>query len=463
MEITRQSRRLLRLHSATFAILFIAALLLLGWLSTRYHLQTDWTAAGRNTLSEASQSLLTRMADPITVTAYARDSEVSGVRQAIKELIGRYQRKAPNMSLSFVDPDRAPDQVRELGIMVDGELVIEYGARHEQVRSLDEAAITQALERLARGGERRVAFLAGHGERNPQGEANHDLGEFGRQLAGKGIETLPLNLTTERAIPSDISVLVIAAPQVALLPGELTLINDYLARGGHLLWLAEPEQKGGLELIAEQLGIEQIPGVVVDPTTQLLGLPQPDFTVIGEYPNQPIVAGLDQLTLFPRASGLRAVGDIWSAEPILTTVDNSWSESGPIEGTIRFDADSDHAGPLVIGYALTRPIPHPGQEQEVTEEEGRAPPEQRAVVVGDGDFLSNAYLGNGANLDLGLRILNWLTRDDQLVQIPPRPAPDLHLELSDGKRILIALVLLIALPLLLVAAGIGIWLKRRKQ
>ena len=42
------------------------------------------------------------------------------------------------------------------------------------------------------------------------------------------------------------------------------------------------------------------------------------------------------------------------------------------------------------------------------------------AIVGDGDFLSNAYLGNAGNLELGLRLLRWLSREDRMLKIPPR-------------------------------------------
>ena len=47
----------------------------------------------------------------------------------------------------------------------------------------------------------------------------------------------------------------------------------------------------------------------------------------------------------------------------------------------------------------------------------------RIVVVGDSDFLSNTYLGNGANLEWGLNSLNWLSIDAVPMLIPPRTTP----------------------------------------
>ena len=83
-------------------------------------------------------------------------------------------------------------------------------------------------------------------------------------------------------------------------------------------------------------------------------------------------------------------------------------------------------------------------------------------MIGDADFLSNRYLGNGSNLELGFNMINWLSHDDNLIAISPRPAPDTRLELSQPQQIAIFLSFLILMPLLLLGTGLRIWLRRRK-
>ena len=85
------------------------------------------------------------------------------------------------------------------------------------------------------------------------------------------------------------------------------------------------------------------------------------------------------------------------------------------------------------------------------------------AIVGDADFLSNRYLGNGSNLEIGSNLVNWLSHDDRLISISPRPAPDTRLELSTPQQMAIAIFFLLALPLGLLVSGLRIWLKRRKR
>ena len=451
MRLDPSLRRRLWLQNQLFTLLFALAMGLLAWLSTRYPLQADWTANGRNTLSAASQALLARMDAPIQITAYVR--EQPALRDAIARVIGRYQRYKPDLTLHFVNPDLLPDRARELGISGDGLLYVDYGGRSEKLQQLNEQALTRVLQRLSRPGERAVLFLDGHGERKPLGIANHDLGTFGQELEKIGIRPRPLNLVAEARIPTDAAALVIAGPRTPLAPGAVEAILEYVRQGGHLLWLRDPDEPAVLQPLAAVLGIAFLPGVVVDADAPGLGIQNPAFIPIADYGPHPITEKLRAPALLPQAAALTVQpGGGWTAAVLLESQPRSWTETGPLEGPMQFDPDSaERSGPLTVGVALVRPRPD------------AAPSQQRIVVIGDGDFLSNTYLGNGANLELGLNMFNWLTVDEVPILIPPRIAPDPNLTLSAGALALIAAVFLIGLPVTLMASGWLIWFRRRRR
>lgn len=452
MKVTRRSRFLLHSQSLLSTLLFTGIIGLLAWLSTQYVYQADWTAGSRNTITEDTRKLLAGLTEPVTVTAYARENEL--LRRQIRELINSYRRFKDDISLEFINPDSAPERVRELGITSDGELVIAYQGRNEHIQALNEQQLTNALLRLARTEDRWVAFLSGHGERDPLGEANHAMGLFGREMQRKGLKPQSFQLL-EAGIPANARVLVVAGPRVDLLPGEVTLLQDYVTRGGNLLWLAEPGDLHGLEPLAEQLGIAFLPGMVVDATAQAFGIDNPAFVLVTRYPNHAITGELQAVSVFPEAAALEINASDWHTQPFLSTLSRAWTELGALEGEIRFDPGTDErAGPLDIGVALTR-TPEAAGETAATE--------QRIVVIGDGDFLSNTYLGNAGNMNLGMNILHWLGQDDAFMDINVSAAPDTHLELGKTAKGVIGLGFMAGLPLLLLLSGVLIWLSRRRR
>lgn len=457
MLVTNKTRWRLRADNLVFTVLFLAAVGLLAFLSTRYHIQADWTAGGRNSLSATSAELVSRLDQPVVITAYAREDAL--LRETISDLVERYRRAGATMPLEFVNPDQVPDRVRELGITVDGELVVHYQGRSEHVQSHTEEALSNALQRLARAGERYLVFLTGHGERAPLGQANHDLGDLGRHLEQRGFNVQSLNLGEQGAIPDNTTVLVIAGPRVDLLPGEMERVREYLDGGGNLLWLHDPGPLRGLGPLAEALGLEFLPGTIVDPTTRLFGIDHPAMVLVTGYPFHPVTRDFDLLTVFPQAVALAVDAPReWAARPLLTTSGNAWAEVGELAGEVRFEEENDVPGPLDIGFAFTRERPGGGPEGE-----DDAAPEQRVVVIGDGDFLANAFLGNGGNLDLGFNLMNWLASDDRLLAIPAKTAADTTLTLGQGASVAIGFGFLFALPAGLLGTGITIWLRRRKR
>ncbi len=446
MKVSRQSRLQLRLAGASFALLFLTVVGLALWLTRDYHVQIDLSRGARNSLSETSVALLATLDQPVKVTAYA--SERKDLRKTIRELVARYQRHKPDIALEFVSPNADPARVRAAGVQLDGELVVEYRQAREKIQHHSEDSLTNALARLARGGERWLVFVTGHGERSPERQANHDLSLWAGELAKRGIKTRSLALGGDAQIPQNTAVLVIAGPQARFLPGEVRKLEDYIGRGGNLLWLAEPGPLHGLEPLAERLGVEFQRGVIVDPASQALTGASATFYVATEYGPHPIVQHFTLTTLFPDTVALvaRAPKD-WRAQEFLQTGPSAWSETGALTDKIQFDKAKDIPGPLTFGVALTHKL-----EKS----------EQRVAVIGDGDFLSNTFLGNGGNLELGNNLVNWAASDDRHLNLPARIAPDLQLNLSQPAQLAIALGFLIVLPLLLVGAGVFIWWRRRR-
>ena len=453
MQINARTRIVAGVQTAVFVILVITIAGMLAWLSEHYKARWDWTAAGRNTLTEPSRLLLARLTDPIEITAYVREEPV--IRQSIVQLLERYQRAKPDITLHFVNPDLVPDEVRARNISADGEMVITYRQREEHAKVATEEALTTALEKLARADTRWITYMGGRGERDLLGTASYDLGKLGAQLQRQGFRLHELSLAEAGEIPDEVAVLVISPGKQDLPPGEVDAILRYLDEGGNLLWLAEPGAVRGLEPVARVLGIAFEPGVLVDPTTQVLGIAHPAFVPVAAYPTHPVTENLDQVSVYPHAVGISwSQPPGWQTRGILSTGLRAWSETGNLEGELRYDDGLDGSGPLDIGIAMERTV--------AAADTGGEDREQRIIVIGDGDFLSNAYLGSGSNLQLALNAFNWLADDETLIDIPVRSAPDIVFELSRTTAGLIRFSLAFGLPALLLGIGLLIWHRRRR-
>jgi len=433
-----------------YALLCVVVAVCVAALSARFGFTADWSAGARATITPQSQSLLQQLKGPLAITSYARPGDL---RARTSLLVDRYRRFKHDIALKFVDPDADPVAAQDANITTDGELVLHWSGRTQHVTQLDEPSFSDALVRLARGGDKLVAFITGDGERDPSGKNAIDLGAFVQRLSTRGIRALPLNLAEAAEVPRNANLVVLASPQAALLPNSVQKLQDYVANGGNLLWLAEPGSDDlGLAPLAQAVGIKRLPGHLFDAQSATV-TGDARMLVTAHYPPQAITDGFDVNTVFPRAAALAALpGAAWNVQPILQSGARSWNQTAPVDpAQAAFDPNSGELkGPLTFGYALSHLSPSPDKNQ------------QRVVVIGDGDFLSNAFLGDAGNLAFGERVFDWLLGDDALASVA-QPAPDAVMKPTRVQLGALTFGYLITLPILLILIGLAISWRRRRR
>ncbi len=410
----------------------LAALLTAAWVVTA---RRDLTLGTRAELSAASRAALAAMPESLEVVAHLPAS--SPLREPVAKFVERYRRAKPTLRLTFDEKQAS------------GDLEIRYGQRTQRLTQLDERSFTAALLQLARSGERLIGFVAGHGERRFDGEANHDFGKFGEALNARGDKLIALSLAAP--VPEGLALLVLASPSAALLPSEHAHIGRFVADGGALLWFQDPDALG-VDGLMDALGLLRLPGTIADAGGKALELPDLRFIAVDQYPAHPISRDFTVITLFPKAVALAArPNGAFAASPLLRSGAASWNETGAEPEPV-FDAGANELpGPLDLGFALTRLSPGPTRQ------------EQRVVVIGDGDFLANQFLGNGGNREFGLRVVDWLLEDDTTLGLELPRAPDATLALSKRAAAFISVGWLIALPLLLLVGGALTVARRRRR
>ena len=157
------------------------------------------------------------------------------------------------------------------------------------------------------------------------------------------------------------------------------------------------------------------------------------------------------------AGGIKPIkSEMWDIKTILSTGKHTWSETGKLKGEIENNIDTEIQGPLTLGLSLQRKL-------EVEEDDELVTKEQRIIVMGDGDFLSNTYFSNNGNGELGSRIISWLSNDDDFVKIVSKTATDTQLKTPFIILGVLGVVFLFLIPIILVSIGILIQIRRKKQ
>ncbi|NOT65511.1 MAG: GldG family protein [Methylotenera sp.] len=460
MNINRKLRFQLLVQNGFFVVLFLMLIVLLGYLASQYHVAKDITQANRNILTQGSVNVLKQMKEPVNITVFATKDDASGgdnFRKGMIDFVARYQREKKNVNLTFINPSIEPKLAQDAGIKEDGEVIVEYNKRVEHIiPPIAEQEMTNLLVRLSRTNQQAVMYLDGHGERNLIGIKNNDIGEFGKQLEKKGFKFANPDLTIAQAVPSNGAMLVIASPQVDVSDVEAKKIKTYLESGGNLLWLLDDDNLRGLKEVADYLGMTVSPGIAMDMASAQYGA-DARVSFASLYGEHAITKNFMLRTLFPEAHQVTAIGtddNGWKVSNLVEVAPNGWLMAGPLAKDAKptFNEKTDKRGPINIGVALERIYGKKGQ---------------RVVVMGNGNFLSNTFITNGGNLDLGVNIVNWLAGDDKLITIQPMPLKDINVTIpdTDSGRLVAWMVFhgfQYFIPLAMMIAGFFFWWKRRK-
>ncbi|MEO8049922.1 MAG: hypothetical protein ABI833_05855, partial [Acidobacteriota bacterium] len=147
---------------------------------------------------------------------------------------------------------------------------------------------------------------------------------------------------------------------------------------------------------------------------------------------------------FPIARSLEIKnGDKTTVEKLFESTDDSFATTNLAASEIK-QSPSDKKGPFVLGAAGTFKT-------------GGG----RFVAVGSSSWVANTYLRLAGNRDLFLNMMNWLSADEDLISIRPKEPEDRRLTMTRSQMALAFYSSVLAIPLLILAAGLSVWWKRR--
>lgn len=258
-----------------------------------------------------------------------------------------------------------------------------------------------------------IAFLQGEEERRIDrlGDRHYKLAtnevNVRASLMNQGFDSKSLSLKGEEEIPEELTALVIADPRAEFAPEVLQKIQRYIDKGGNLLLAGEPGKQAVLNPILRKLGVQLMDGIVVQGDTDFA----PDevkslVTSVGTDFGRKIT----QLIRQEKPINTRNVaglvytdtGSFKVQELLRTDAEKTWNKTGKVVLDSADIVYNPQAGDLKqaipTALALTREV------------NGR---EQRILVTGDADFLSNVELSNGysvsGNADFYQGFLGWFT------------------------------------------------------
>ncbi len=464
-------RRRSALASVAISVAVLAGVaVLVNVTATNSNARWDTTASREFGLAPQTLDLLDALPEPVRVTGlFALSQEASVVSQIeAGALLGEFERKSGGgVAFESVDVERKPSAALAFGIDRFPSLVFQAESSESAfVVPADEVTeqllVTSLL--IATGQQQKVVYyLTGHRERDylDMNAGSDGFGLAARGIALDGYRFEPLNIAESGGVPADAAVVVVAAPEVELLPPESTILERWLTTGGRALFLVEPGLPPTFRALLQGWGIETGDGVVLDPGRSVTGDPATPLLRRGDYARsesdrgpEAIVESLD-VTFFPDATSIRlsdrAMEGLATGEwPFFySSLAESSANSLLLEGNNVAEAK---AGPHTLIMAVEGPAPAPGEG---------ATRRAAIVVLGDSDLVTNRFYHAYTNADVVLNAVSWLAEDFTLVSIRSNPATFRQLIMTRQEFNFARFSAWFALPAIVAMMGIIVWWRRR--
>jgi len=495
----------------------------LGYVSSRPMLLSyyDTTSTKKNTLTQNSQDVMSKLDGGMTMTTYCNILDNNFYNGSPKKVnydtdrFSKYLRFKPEMKMEYVyyydrvnDPSLyahypnmtekeivqkickvrgydfdmflSPEEIKKI---VDLEpennvfvrqIVRENGQKtflrlyNDNEKHPRETEITAALKRFVVKAPK-VGFLTGHGERDIERSRDKDYSAFVNNrafrssLINQGFDGVYLSLTDSTSIPNDIDIIVIADIRNSFTEYELAKIDKYIARGGNLIVFSDINRQEVANSLLSRFGVSLMPGILVQPKKDLV-------------PN--IIAGnicketenisnkmyhlhrYNYKIAMPGSAGLKYSEDHgFNVTPIIeTNPKGSWAEletTNFMDDPISMNTNiGEIEGALPVALALNRMV---------------ADKDQRILIFGDSDFISNEELSRkrnkikAGNFSFIAGMFQWLSYNEYPVNTSRVRSSDDKVYFQRSWMGILSFFLLGLIPASIGLSGTLLWYRRKSN
>ena len=503
--------------SVVLTIVFIAAVVvfnvIVGIVSDRFDTNVDLTSSGVYTLEEVTEEYLRGVEKDITITVLNSESNYEALGDPYKqvnEILKKMQLANPQIRVEYKVLNQNPEYASkfETGEIAANYIVVEcdsmnrrkvlkddlaqamnYGNESEGYITFDFDSYYEAYMAAYYAGESlnvydyvysnieqdvisalmyctndelvRVAFTEGYEEL--------DSGALQSLLSDNGYQIETLNLMKVTEIDPEIDFIVMFAPQVDVDNDNLTKLDKYLDNGGafgkNLIYFASETQPQtpNIESFLNEWGLSVDYSVVMQSDSNYyyvydeasMYIPHSHLQQICDTKYAGSAYGDGRYTY---GAYMRPVVQLWDGgskgnieqEILMQSYDGAFLY--PLTEDSDFNLESAEKGiynDAVMAYKVH------SKTQEVT----------RLAVFGS-DMLANSYfmgLTNGNNSKFLINMFNHICGKEEGITITPKSFTTTGFDMTAQQADTLAIVLCIVIPVLVITAGIIIWIRRRHR
>ena len=466
-----------------FTIIFIIAIILvnvlLGYMTDRFVWEFDMTKEHLFEISEDTKEVIDDMTRNVTITVLAdetvfRDSDK--MLSNVYEILQRYEALGGGkITVRYINPNMNPkifEQYNDLGDLGNNYLIVESDLRKKSMSpnslyniKVDEdsnisyfvgiraeQALTSSLLFVTQESVNTACWIRGHGEDYSKDQLDSILNKM-------NYDTQVIILSQDE-IPEECTLLIISSPETDYGPDEIEKLDAFLKHGGDAIVALTPETSVSLTNLTgffEEWGIRYRSEYILDNYQSISNMP---FYVV------PTVANVKNVTdrlntknhfaLIPACMPIELTGTETGSHNLavlMTSSKRSYTKDlDEITLGYDYDEEKDPTGPfnmcVISEYLVT------DKNMNYTRGDILF---CSAGMISDSVLKASNYL-NGQFME---HVLDYISEYSDGIVIPDKNFESTMLNILSWQSRLVLYLVVIALPLLILVAGILIWSKRR--
>ena len=356
--------------TAIVVVLVVLVNLVVGQLPSNYT-EFDLTDNSLYEITDTSREFLAGLDQDVEIVVLAEEGSTDG---RITKFLDRYAALSERLSVTYVDPVAHPEAASQYEAESNSLMVrCEATGKSEAIPYSDiitydysnffsatedsfdaEGQLTAAVNYVTSQASRTVYTVSGHGE----AELSQSIQEA---IQRSNLNLSSVSTALAEALPEDCDLLLVNGPSSDLSAGELTMLEEYLAGGGQMIFLAGDtlDPLPNWEALLESRGFELVDGYIADPGSYYPQLGSA-FAICGVLETgSPIASGLDSaaLTLLANSQGFRSLedteGSTWTVTSFLSTTSQALAvteDGNQVSGTYLLGAvsEGDDGGRLTV-------------------------------------------------------------------------------------------------------------------
>jgi hypothetical protein len=435
----------------------------------------DLSANQIYSLDNKSIDILKSLNKDVEIYALYSESEAqkSSVILQVKEVLQQYEKYSPHIKVIYVDPNLEPgittklDPTGTIGlakgnfvvisgkktrVLINEDITVEVfdenTGEQTDARFVGEQSFTGAIKYVTSDFTPVIYFLSGHGE----GGLDTNYTIIKKQLQANNYDVKSINLIVTKKIPSDAKILMIPGPKADLTPAEKASISEFLNNGGKAVFMFDyleskvkfPEFES--LLTPYNIGIDY--DKVKENDSKLTAQGDPFTFLLINIPANDVITVQSQMVL----SNSRSIGILSNAKSTLTVTSLVKTSDKAVGIQIDKSNGNNINGPLNLAVAA--------------ENKGTEKP-SKVIVMGNAYFISDEAANQSGGQyyqygnDFFTQAMNWMIDRTNNVVIDSKSYLPTALTISDAQVQLIGILTVLVFPLLILGAGLFVWLRRR--